>query len=182
ALYQTTETNALISKYLMLPSYKERLSSGALAAFKAQEDPEMLEVLFKFLEKRSSALPSATLSSCLETVGALLRHNSQQKDRGRELLLSYIQHPREQVRLAAISGLGSSEDPRAIAVLETFANISESKPEKGAAEKAMEKIRSVKRSNEELKEVRNDIASLRDLNRELRKEVETLRKKVEAKP
>ena len=181
AAYQNAETKTLIEKYLMAPSYKERLSNGALGALKAQEDPAMLEVLFHFLEKRSTGLPSATLSACLETIGTLLRHTPQ-KDKGRELLLSYVQHPREQVRLAAISGLGSSEDPRAIAVLETFANVSESRPEKGAAEKALEKIRSLKKTNEELKEVRNDIASLRDLNRELRKEVETLRKKVEAKP
>ena len=181
ATYQDSETTPLISKYLMMPSYKERLSGGAIGALKAQEDPAKLAALYGFLEKRSGSLPSATLGACLETIGTLLRHTSH-KDQGRELLLSYVQHPREQVRLAAISALGSSEDPRATTILETFANISESKPEKGAAEKALEKIRSLKKANEELKEVRNDISSLRDLNRELRKEVETLRKKVEAKP
>lgn len=181
AAYQTPEVRSMLTKYLLKSSYKERLATGALGAIKAQEDPAMLEPLFEFLKRRSQELPSATLSLCLETVGALSRHSGS-KDAGRELLLSYLNHPREQVRIAALSGLGNSEDPRAIAVLETYVNISEHKSEKAAAEKALEKIRSAQKPNEELKTVRTEISTLRDLNRELKKDVETLRKKFEAKP
>ncbi len=181
AAYQTSEVRSLLAKYLLTSSYKERLATGALGAIKAQEDPAMLEPLFEFLTRRSQELPSTTLSLGLETVGTLSRH-SIRKDTGRELLLSYLNHPREQVRIAALSGLGNSEDPRAVAVLETYVNISEHKSEKAAAEKALEKIRSAQKPNEELKAVRTEISTLRDLNRELKKDVETLRKKFEAKP
>jgi uncharacterized coiled-coil DUF342 family protein len=68
-----------------------------------------------------------------------------------------------------------------VAVLETFKNINENKPEKGAAEKALEKIRNVQKPNEELKALRSEISTLRDASRELKKEVETLRRKFDPK-
>jgi aminopeptidase N len=181
AAYSAEETRALLSKHLMIPTYKERLSSAALGAIKAQEDPGMLEPIFALLEKRSKTLPSNILSASLETVGVLVR-NLPNKDAGRNLLLSYLNHPKEQVRIGALTGLGNSEDPRAISVLETYINISEYKPEKGAADKALERIRSSQKPNEELKNVRSEVTKLQDMNRELKKEFETLRKKFESKP
>jgi len=179
--YQTAETRALLSKHLTTPSYKERLSAAALEAIRTQEDPSLLEPVFAMLKKRSRDLPSTTLGACLETIGTLARHSSE-RDSAREVLLSYLNHPRELVRVAALNGLGHSEDPRALAVLETYVNISESRPEKGAADRALEKIRSAQKPPEGLKDIRTEISALRDSNKELKKEIETLRKKFETKP
>jgi uncharacterized coiled-coil DUF342 family protein len=46
----------------------------------------------------------------------------------------------------------------------------------------LDKIRNVQKPNEELKELRSEISALRDAGRELKKEVETLRKKFDPKP
>jgi HEAT repeat protein len=100
----------------------------------------------------------------------------------RELLLSYVHNPREQVRLSAMTALGNLEDSRAIAVLETFGSSSAYRPERSAAEKALEKIRTVQKPNEEIKGLRTELSTLRDLSRDLKKELETLKKKMEAKP
>jgi aminopeptidase N len=181
AAYQTPEVREVFSRFLRTPSYHDRLCSAAVGAIKAQDDPAMLGPVLELLQKRSKELPSNVIGACLETIGALQRRATD-KDSIRELLLSHVNHPREQVRVAAINGLGNLEDPRAAAVLETFKNMPENKPEKGAAEKALDKIRNVQKPNEELKELRSEISALRDAGRELKKEVETLRKKFDPKP
>jgi len=181
APYQTPEVRRLLATNLMAPSYHERLSQAAIAAIKLQEDPAMAGPLLEMLRKRAPTLPSSTLGACLEALGLLQRH-SLEKAEERELLLSYLQHPREQVRLAAIAGLGNLEDPRAVAVLETFSSASPYRPEKSAADKALEKIRAVQRTNPELKELRTEITTLRELGRDLKKDLDALRKKFETKP
>lgn len=179
--YQTSEVKEVLTRFLNVPSYRDRLSSAALGAIKGQDDLAMSDAALEFLERRSKELPSNVLGACLETIGSLQRQ-ALKKDSARELLLSYLKHPRELVRVAAINGLGHLEDPKAVAVLETYKGINENKPEKGAAEKALERIRNIQKPNEELKGLRTELSTLREAGRELKKEVETLRKKFEAKP
>lgn len=181
APHQSSSVNAALAAHLMIPSYRERLSTAALTAIKTQDDPAMVGAVLDYLRKRSPSLPSSTLGLCLETLGSLQRH-ALDKGEIRELLLSYVHNPREQVRLSAMTALGNLEDPRAIAVLETFGSSSAYRPERSAAEKALEKIRTVQKPNEEIKGLRMEISTLRDLSRDLKKELETLKKKVEAKP
>ena len=84
--------------------------------------------------------------------------------------------------MAAINALGELEDSRAIAVLETLAGGNPEKPEKATAEKALEKIRAARKTSEEIKTLRTELQELQKAGTELKKEVETLKKKTGATP
>jgi aminopeptidase N len=179
--YQTGEVQAALLLAVATPSFRERLAEGALAAIKAQDDPDLLTPLIATLRQRTSTLPSPTLASGLETVGTLAR-NDLKKDEPRDLLLSFLSHPKELIRIAAINALGNLEDPRAIAMLETFSAASSYRPEKVPAENALAKIRAARRPSEELKSLRTEFSSLQDTARELKKDLDKLQKQVEGKP
>ena len=181
APYQTEAVRGLLASHLAKPSFRERIAEGALDAMKAQDDPAHVPALLAALNGRLANGPTGTLSIALDTLGSLQR-NEPSKDAVRELLLAKLQHPRESTRLAAIQGLGNLEDPRAIPSLETYSGASTFKPEKAAAEKALEKIRGARKPSEELKTLRTEVSELLKAGVELKKEVEALKKKVERKP
>jgi HEAT repeat protein len=178
APYQTPAVRELLARSLGKESYRERLAEGAINAIKAQDDPALLPVLMGSINGRLSKIHAGPLPAALETAGMLAR-NEQNKNEVRELLLGHLDHPREAVRVAAISGLGNLEDPRAIAALETFSGASAFKPEKSSAEKALEKIRAARKPSEELKGLRTEVTELQKSAGDLKKELETLKKKLE---
>jgi aminopeptidase N len=181
APYQTPAVRALLTEHLAKPCFRERIAEGALDAIKAQDDPSYVPALLGSISRRFSAGPTSTLTAALETV-ATIQRNESSKDSVREMLLGKLHHPRESVRLAAMQALGSLEDPRAIATLETYSGVSTFKPEKAAAQKAIEKIRAAHKPSEELKTLRSEVSELLKAGAELKKEVETLKKKIESKP
>ncbi len=180
-VYQSDAVRERLESYLGKSCYKERLADAAIAALRSQDDARAVPALMEWIVSRGAGLPSSVLTAGLDAVGFLQR-NEPDKTRVREMLLSYVNHPRERTRLGAIAGLGSLEDPRAVGVLETLAQASAYRTEKEAAVKALEKIRAVRKPGEELKDLRTELLRLQDAGRELKKEVETLRKKHEVKP
>jgi len=176
--YQSADVQALLTSKLGEASYRERVSEAAIAAIKAQDDPRLAGVLGDFLKTRGNALPSPVLGAGLETLGSLNR-NETNRGATRDFLESYLQAPKEQIRLAAITALGNLEDPRSIATLDTYAGASIYRPEKAVAEKALEKIRAAHKPSEELKALRTEVTNLQEAGREIKKEMETLRKKLE---
>jgi HEAT repeat protein len=179
--YQTEAVRAVLASHLAKPSFRERAAEGAIDAIKAQDDPANAPALLEAFHGRLSRGPSSTVAAALDTL-AVLNRNETSKDSVRTLLLATLQHPRESTRLAAIQALGSLEDPRTIPVLETYAGASAFKPEKAAAQKALEKIRAARKPSEELKTLRAEVSALLKAGAELKKELEALQKKVGAKP
>jgi len=179
--YQTQEIRTALLRAVATPSFRERLAEGALAAIKTQDDPDLLAPLIATLQQRASTLPSPTLALGLETAGTLAR-NELKKDGAREFLTSFLTHPKELVRIASINALGNLEDPRAIAILESFSSASAYRQEKAPAENALEKIRAARRPSEELKNLRTEISSLREASRELKKDLDKLHQQVEGRP
>jgi aminopeptidase N len=180
-VYQTDEVRGLLLEHLKKPSYKDRVSEAAVAALRTRDDPSVVPALADWILARAATLPAPVWVASMDSL-AFLQRNESDKNRVRELLLSYVNHPREKVRLGAITALGTLEDPRAVSVLETYAQASAYRSEKDAAAKALEKIRSARKPGDELKDLRNEVMRLQESGRELKKELETLRKKTEAKP
>lgn len=176
--YQTSDVQALLVSRLGDASYRERVCEAAIAAIKAQDDPSLAAPLADFLRVRGNSLPSSVLGAGLETLGSLNR-NETNRSAARDFLGAHLLAPREQIRLAAITALGNLEDPRSIATLETYAGASPYRPEKAAADRALEKIRAAHKPSEELKALRTEVTSLQEAGREMKKELETLRKKLE---
>ena len=178
--YAKPEVRDLLVKFLNTPSYRDRLAEAAIAGMKAQDDPAFVAPLLTALQSRETALMSTVFSAGLDALASLAR-NEPKKDSVRDFLTARVNSPKERVRLAAITALGTLEDPRAIAALETFTALAADRPEKAAADKALVQLRTARKPGEDLKGLRTEVLDLQKSNRELKKDLETLKKKIEAK-
>ena len=175
APWNTPEIRTLLAESLSRGSFRERIVEGALGAMQAQEDPAHVPPILRLLDSRSD-LPSETTAIALETAASLQRHASD-KSAVRARLSSHLTDPRNRVRLAAIEGLGRLEDPGAIPLLEPLTERTALPAEVEAARKALERIRAGRKTVEELSTLRTEITELKDISRELRRELDALRKK-----
>ncbi len=178
--YAKPEVRDLLVKFLNTPSYRDRLTEAAIAGMKAQDDPAFIAPLLAALQSREATLPSTVFSAGLDALATLAR-NEPKKDSIRDFLTARVNSPKERVRLAAITALGTLEDPRALAALETFTALAADRPEKAAADKALAQLRTARKPGDDLKGLRTEVLDLQKSNRELKKDLETLKKKLEAK-
>jgi HEAT repeat protein len=146
---------------------------------KAQEEPAHVASVLHLLDARKD-MPSQTVAAALETLASLQRHEPD-KTTVRERLAGYLTDPRDRIRLAAIDGLGRLEDPKALPLLEPFAERTGFPAESEAARKALERIRAGRKSVEELSTLRSEITELKNTSRELRKELDAVKKRTEAR-
>ncbi len=179
APWNSAETRTLLAQNLSRNTFRERIIEGALSTMKAQEDPAHVRHILALLDARKD-LPSQTFALALETLAHLQRHEPE-KSAVRDRLSRHLTDPRERVRLAAINGLGNLDDPKAIALLETIAERSSTHPETQPAIKAIERLRAGKKTVDELSTLRSEITDLKSTSRELRKELDALKKKTDAK-
>lgn len=177
--YRRSEVRGKLLEYLKSDSYRNILADAAIAAMRAQEDPEYIEPLLACLQNQEKKFTSQGFGAALNTLGWLAR-NEEKKDRVREFLLERVNHKKDNVQLAVINALGTLGDPKAIAVLETFVSLPKATRERTAAEKALVSLRDAKRPAAEFGTVRGEILSLQKENRELRKDLETMKKQLEA--
>ena len=169
----------LILKFLNEPSYRDRLADAAIAAMRAQDDPAFATPLRQFLQERGTALASEVFARALETLG-LIGRNEPQRDLTRAFLATHLASLRQGTKLAAINALGSLEDPRAIAPLETFTTATPDSAEHRAATAALTKIRGARKAPEELGTLRKEFLDLQQSTRDLRKELDDLKKRLDA--
>jgi hypothetical protein len=73
------------------------------------------------------------------------------------------------------------EDPKAIAVLETFAGMAKDTPERKTAEKSLAAIHMANKPTDNLKVLRDEILDLKKDSRDTKKELDSLAKKQESK-
>jgi len=178
--YAKPEARDLLVKFLNTPSYRDRLAEAAMAGMKAQDDPAFVAPLLAALQAHEATLMSTVFSAGLDALATLAR-NEAKKDSLRDFLTARVNSSKERVRLAAITALGTLEDPRAIAALETFTGLAADRPEKTAADKALVLLRTARKPGEDLKGLRTEVLDLQKSNREMKKDLEMLKKKLEAK-
>jgi HEAT repeat protein len=111
---------------------------------------------------------------------AYLGRNELKKDAVREFLVARVNDKRQRVQLAAIAALGTLGDPRALDVVERFSTASKESPERSAAEKAAATLRAERKPVDDFKNLRQEVLDLQKANRNLRKDLDDLKKKVEA--
>ena len=98
----------------------------------------------------------------------------------RELLLGQLESLKDRVQLAAIRSLKILADPKAIGPLQRFTSLSKEDPIRIAADQSLSDLYANKRPSAELGGVRTDLLSLQQENRDLKKELNSLKEKVEA--
>jgi aminopeptidase N len=178
--YAQPEVRDALIKFLNSESYRNQLAVAAIYAMRSQDDPAYIGPLLETLRKREAAFRSRGFAGGLQTLAWLAR-NEEKKDAVREFLLGYVNHKRESIQIAAIKALGTLGDPASIAVLQTFANASKATPQQAAAEKAVADLRAGRKPVDDFKNLRQEVLDLEKASREQSKELENLKKQVEAR-
>jgi len=177
--YQKPEVRVTLLEYLKSDSYRNALADSAIGAMRAQDDAAYLEPLREVLEKKEKAFTSTGFARGIDTLAWLAR-NEAKKEAVREFLVARVNHPRKRVQLATIAALGTLGDPKALAVLEKVASAPKDSPERAAADKAMASLRDTRKPGAEVGTLRNEVLTLQRENRELRREFDEFKKKMEA--
>jgi aminopeptidase N len=180
ANYDKPEVRALFLPLLHSHSYHNSLADSAIEAMRVQDDVSYLPAIRQALEQRHDDFTTRGVNSALDTIAFLARHE-EKKEEVRQFLVNYVNSNNRQMRRGAIRALGELQDPRAIPLLETFANAGKKNPEQAAASNALQAIRAARQPADNLKELRDTVLDLQKENRQLRKDLDTLQKKVDAK-
>ncbi len=177
--YARPELREKLLGYLRSGSYRNVLADAAIGAIRSQSDAAYVEPLRETLQRREAAFTSGGFARGLNAL-AFLARNEEKKDGVREFLTGFLASKKPPVQRAAIAALGTLGDPKAIGVLEPFANGAKDSPERSAAEKALAALRDAKKPSAELGALRGEVLNLQKENRDLRKDLDDLKKKIEA--
>ena len=181
AAYAKPEVRDILLRFLRSSSFRQRLADIALRAMRTQDDPTFVAPLLETLPRREAEFPTRTFVAGLDAVAFLARAQTNRDD-VREFLSRQTAHLKQSVQLAALTALGTLNDPRALPVLETFARAAADSPERKAADKAIESLRAGHPASAELGSLRKEVLDLQKTQRDLRQELDTLKKKLEAAP
>lgn len=176
-----TRVTGVLLNAVRTVSFRNEVEIAGLRGLAAHQDTSCVEALFDLLRQRRKEWTSQALATGLETLGQLGR-DLPRRDAVLQWLLEQTTDLRPPVRLAAIRALGNLEDSRALPALSRFASAHRDHPERRAAESAMESIRAARKPPVELAELRKEVQDLQRTHRELRKELDSLLKRLEALP
>ncbi len=169
----------LLVEFLKKHSFHERIAMGAITGIRNQGDSRLQEPLLTVLSDPKRTFSDRDFNRALDTLAYIARNDSN-RDRVRRFLITHLNHPRDTIRVGAIKALGTLEDPRAIAALETFAGADEKTPEQSAAESAIKKLRDEKTPPEDLRKLRKEVLDLQKSSRDMKKAFDDLKKKLDA--
>lgn len=177
--YANPQVHDVFLKFLDSNSYQNRLNVSAMRAIKNQGDTSFMTPLMDVLKKRSSDFLPSTLAYGLETLATLAK-DEKHKDEVRVFITSFLDDKRTRAQCGAIQALGALGDPKALPVLEPFASSAKATPQQADAERAVSAIRRLNKPSDNLNDLRTQVLDLQKTQRELKKELEDLRKRVKA--
>ncbi len=179
AAFGQPEIHELLLKYLKSDSYHQELAGAAIVAMQAQDDPAYVAPLLQALSERQADLPTRVFAQGLGAL-AYLDRNEEKKDDVREFLIGHVNDKRKFAQRSAITALGTLGDPRAIALLNTFATAAKDSPEHTAAESAVAALRADRKPVDDFKNLRTEVTDLEKANRNLRQDLDDLKKRLDA--
>ncbi|HUS33998.1 MAG TPA: M1 family aminopeptidase [Verrucomicrobiae bacterium] len=174
------EATELLLQYANTNSFHQLVASRAISALRNRRDPTVIPALIDIVKKRWDEFPTSVIVTSLNTLAELGADDEAQRPVVREFLVAHVNEPRERIQVAAIRGLGALRDEKAISVLEGFASSAKETPTRNPAEFAINAIRSGRRAGNEAQALRTEVMDLKKENRELRDELKSLSKKVDA--
>jgi aminopeptidase N len=177
--YAKPEVREELLKFLNSQSYLNELAGAAVSGLRLQDDPSCIAPLLETLGRTETNFTSHGFAQGLETLAYLAR-NEEKKDKVREFLVARVNDKRRSVQLASLNALGTLGDPTALGVLEKFATASKTSPERATAERAVASLRAARKPADDFKNLRQEVLDLQKENRELRKDMDDLKKNVEA--
>lgn len=181
--YRTPSARAAVRKQLASRSFRNELTVAAIEAIADQKDPGLRNELMQTLNDRGQELTSRGLSTCLKQLAESCRELEDRAASGQveQFLRSYLEHPKKQLRVAAVEALGALGDSRSLAVLDSLADEESNDALALAAAKSVKKLRErAPLVPQELTELRKRIDELSDESNKLREELDEVKAKDEA--
>ena len=176
--YAKPEVQDLLLRFLGSTSYRNLLAEAALRGCRLQDDPALVGPVLLNLRQHEQQYTTDGFVTGLEVLGFLAR-NAENKDDVREFLLAQAQHQKRSVPPAAIRALGILGDERAIGPLRKFASAGEASAEREAAQEALAQLRAGRKPVDDFKNLRGEMLELQQADRDLRRELEELRRKLD---
>jgi aminopeptidase N len=174
-----TNARAMLVQMLNSDSWRQQFADTAIGMMRVQNDPFYAAPLLETLQRRRNEFQSRTISIGLDAL-AYLSREQEDKEAVRTFIAGFVNDARQNVKLAALSALGTLRDERGLPILERFVSLPKSSPERTAAERAVESIRANRKTGLEVNDVRREVLELQKQSRELRKDLDSLKKKVDA--
>ena len=166
-------------RFLGTESFRNELAVAAMSAIRQLDDDALQPAVMKSLRQNANRFRSRDYGRGLETLAHVSRR---QKDKTevREFLIQHLDHPKLNIRSAAIQSLGILGDPKAITVLESIGQ-SDNQRLSRPAQQAVTKLREAKpTAPREIIDLRKEIAEVKNESNKLKTELKTLREKIEA--
>ncbi len=177
--YGKPDVHEKLLEFLNSTSYRSSLADAAIGGIRAQDDAGYVAPLLETLQRKEGQLTTGVFSRGMEALGWLAR-NEEKKDAVREFLLTQLNSERKRLQLSAIGALSLLGDAKAIPALEKFTTAPKPSPERAAAERAVNTLRDTRKSSAEVSTLRNEVLGLQRENRELRKDLDDVKKKLDS--
>ena len=126
-------------------------------------------------------MPTRAIGSALETLAFIARNETDRRG-VREELSTHLLSRRDAVRVAAINALGTLGDDGAIATLEPFAAGATDAPETKPAEAALTRLRAERKPADTTRDLRRELDTLKKDSEAMRKELDSLKSQTNAAP
>ncbi len=176
--------DAIVSAALRLQlassSYKQSIASAAISALRAQDDASAVPPILERLQETGLDFPSNMLAQAFDAV-AFLARNDKDREQVRLFLVGHLNHPREELRIAAVKGLGTLRDPKSLAVLQPLTTTIKlfKNPVREAAEKSVHALEAEQTKTQELKDVWSKLQELQKKSEGMEKQLDKAGKKPE---
>lgn len=177
--YAKPEIHHRLLAWLRTPSFHNGIANAAISAMRAQDEAKYVPPILDCLKLNPDAFTTHGFAHAIEAL-AWLSRNETNKDTVREFLLIHLNNLKEHVRDSAVRSLGMLGDPKAVAALETLAAPLKPSRELTAIQQAINDLRDARKPSIELRSLRSDLMSLQRENRELKNDVDSLKKKLDA--
>jgi aminopeptidase N len=178
--YNKPEVTQTLIGLLDSDSHNNTLASGAVEAMRGQDDAAFIEPLLASLPRQETNYTNRRFANALSAL-AFLARNEENKNAVREFILPYINSKKRTIQNGAITALGTLGDSKAIAPLETIAESPKESREKATATRVIAELRGTGKRADEFKGFRTEVLDLQKSSKELRKELDDLKKKVAEK-
>ena len=181
--YRTESAQTVVRQHLSKQSFRNELTVAAIEAIGKHQDENLRLPLMQTLTDRVSELTSRAIGTGLRQLASISRAIDDDRTKGEveNFLRGYLEHPKRQVRVAAIDALGTLGDGRSLAVLETLADENRRDSISRAATRALKKLRDeTPLAPRELSELRKLVDELYGQSKKLREELDELKAQEEA--
>ncbi|HEY6565272.1 MAG TPA: HEAT repeat domain-containing protein, partial [Pirellulaceae bacterium] len=119
AKYSTTGNQRRFRDLLDRSSFREEIAVAAVDAMRRQDDPSQIRTLKRLIQRREADFETRDFAALLETCAQLARRDDD-KSAVREMLLGYLEHPRDMIKGGALRALGTLRDRSAAEAIRSF--------------------------------------------------------------